>query len=284
MSLPHGVIFCCFLITAGQAPGNPPNLQSASDTEEKAARMEHMKQAAKSYEIALAPDAAKKLILIEEPLLRFNDHVTGVVDGTVFVWMMDDRPMATASVWIHKTGQEYHEFQSLAAGPLTASNQGQPKWTPAEPGIERKPAPVNQPPAATPARRLNQMRALAREYSATVTGWGINQQVLRLLSQPVYRYGRSDGDVADGAIFAFCKGTNPEVLLLVEAVKNGKELQWKYAFARMTARECEVRRGDKVVWNVPLIKSDSRTDPYHNVVQRYMGPGANGNLTLGNDD
>ena len=38
-----------------------------------------------------------------------------------------------------------------------------------------------------------------------------------LLSQPVYRYGRSDGDVADGAIFAFCKGTNPEVLLLLLA-------------------------------------------------------------------
>jgi hypothetical protein len=283
MSLSHSVIFCCLLITSGQAPDNPPNQESANDKQEKAARMEHMKRAAKSYDIALAPHAAKKLILIEEPLLRFDDHVTGVVDGTFFVWMMDDRPVATASVWIRKTGQEYHEFQSLAACPLIASNQGLPKWTPAEPGIERKPAPVNQPPAATPARRLNQMRALAREYSATVTGWGINQQVLRLLSQPVYRYGRSDGDVADGAIFAFCKGTNPEVLLLVEAVKNGKELQWAYAFARMSARGCEVRREDKVVWSVPLLGSDSRTDPYFNVVQRYTGPGASGNLTPGND-
>ena len=92
----------------------------------------------------------------------------------------------------------------------------------------------------------------------------------------MYRYGRSDADVADGAIFAFCKGTNPEVLLLVEAVKNGKELEWKFAFARMTARECEVRRGDKVIWNVPLLRSDSRTDPYHNVVQHYMGPAPTG--------
>jgi hypothetical protein len=103
-----------------------------------------------------------------------------------------------------------------------------------------------------------------------------DQQVLRLLPQPVYRYGRPDEAVADGAIFAYCKGTNPEVLLLVEAVKNGKELQWNYAFARMSSRGCEVRREDKVVWSVPLIRGESPTDPYVNVVQPYKGPGAKG--------
>ncbi len=283
MSLFDGVIFCCLLVTAGQAADNPPNLQSASDKGDNAARMEHMKQAAQSYRIALAPDAAKKLILIEEPVLRFADHVTGVVDGTVFVWMMDDRPGAIASVWIQKSGYEFHEFQSLAGSPLIASNQGQPKWTPAEPGIERKPAPVTQPSAATAARRLNQMRTLAREYTATVTDKDNNRQVLRVLSQPVYRYGRSDGDVADGAIFAFCKGTNPEVLLLLEAVKNGNELQWKYAFARMSARGCEVRRDDKVVWSAPLLRRESPTDPYFNVLQRYTGPGVKGEPTPGHD-
>jgi hypothetical protein len=117
---------------------------------------------------------------------------------------------------------------------------------------------------------------LARAYSATVTGWEQDQQVLRLLPQPVYRYGRPDGAVADGAIFAYCKGTNPEVLLLVEAVQNGKDLQWNHAFARMSARGCAVRREDKVVWSVPLLRGESPTDPYFNVVQRYQGPGLNG--------
>jgi hypothetical protein len=179
-----------------------------------------------------------------------------------------------ASVWIRKTGHEFHEFQSLAAGALTASNQGQEKWTPAQPGIERKPAPVAQPPAATAAGQLKQMRALAGEYGATVITSEKDQQELRLLPQPVYRYGRPDGAVADGAIFAFCKGTNPEVLLLVEAVKNGKELEWHYAFARMTSRGCEVRRDDKAVWTAPRLYGGVPTDPYFNVVQRYKGPGA----------
>jgi hypothetical protein len=279
MALPHGVILCCLLPAAGQAPDNPPRQESAKDKEEKAALMEHMKRAAKSYTIALASDAPKKLTLLEEPLLRFDDKVTGVVDGTLFVWMLDDRPVATASVWIRKTGHEFHEFQSLAAGALTASSQGQAKWTPARPGIETKPAPHAQPPAATAARRLHQMRAFAREYSASVTGLDKDQQVLRLLPQPVYRYGRPEGAVADGALFAYCKGTNPEVLLLVEAVKGGQGLQWQYAFARMSSRECEVRREDKVVWSVPLVRGESPSDPYFNVVQRYQGPGAKGDPT-----
>jgi hypothetical protein len=282
MRFSYGVILYSLLIAACQAQDDLSKPDRAKDQEEKAARMEYMKQAAKSYQIAVTSNAADKLNLIEEPLLRFDDQVTGVVDATVFVWTLDDQPMAIASVWIRKTGQEFHEFQSLAEGALTATNQGQAKWTPARPGIERKPPPVAQPPAATAARRLSQMRALAREYSATVTGWENDHQVLRLLPQPVYRYGCPDGAVADGAIFAYCKGTNPEVLLLVEAVKTDNELQWKYAFARMSARGCEVRRDDQVAWSAPLLRAESPTDPYFNVVKLYTGPGV-GSSTPGNN-
>ena len=271
MTLSRAVVLWCLLLTAGQAPDNAPKPDGGN--EEKAARMEHMIQAAKSYDIVLAADVPKKLALTEEPLLRFDDPVTGVVDGTVFVWMLDGRPAVAASVWIRKTGHEFHEFQSLAAGALTASNQGLAKWAPAQAGIERKPAPNAPPPAATAAGRLNQMRAFAREYAATVSASEKDRQELRLLPQPVCRYGRPDGAVVDGALFAICKGTNPEVLLLVEAVTNGNELEWHYAFARMTSRACEVRRDEKVIWTAPRVYRESPTDPYFNVVQRYQGPG-----------
>jgi hypothetical protein len=213
------LLLSCLVTAAGLSLAEAPRQDGANDTEEKAARMGHMKRAAKSYEIALASDAAKKATLVEEPLLRFDDQVTGVVDGTLFMWVLDGRPVATASFWIRKTGHEFHEFQSLAAGPLTASDQGPGRWTPSRAGVERKPAPCAQAPAATAAGRLSQMRALAREYSATVIGLADDRQVLRLLPQPVYRYGRPDGPAVDGAMFVYCKGTNPEVLLLVEAVK-----------------------------------------------------------------
>jgi hypothetical protein len=274
MTISHTAVLWCLLLPAGPAPDNPP--KPDGDKEEKAARMEYMKQIAKSYEIVMAADAAKKLALVEEPVLRFDDQVTGVVDGTLFVWVLDDRLAATASVWFRKSGHEFHEFQSLAAGALTASSQGQAKWTPAQPGVEWKPLPNAQPPAASAVGRLNQMRALAREYSGTVFGWDNDQQGLRLLPQPVYRYGRPGGAAVDGALFAFCKGTNPEILLLFEAVKKGDGLEWNHAFARMTSRGCEVRREEKVVWTVPLLRGEAPTDIYYNVVQRYKGPGAKG--------
>src|SRR5262249_11129578 len=131
-------------------------------------------------------------------------------------------------------------------------------------------------PAATAVGRLSQMRTLAREYTGKVIGWENEQQELRLLTQPVVRYGRPDGPGVDGAMFAYCKGTNPEILLLLGAVENGKELEWKYAFARMTSRGCEVRRDEKVVWTATILRGGAPTDPYFNVVIRYKGPGATG--------
>jgi hypothetical protein len=273
MTLSHKLVLGCLVLAAAGRAADPPP-KPAGEKDEKAARMEHMKQAAKGYEITLTSDTTKKLTLTEEALLRFDDQVTGVVDGTVFVWMLDDRPAAVASVWIRKTGHEFHEFQSLAEVGLTASSQEQRKWVPEKPGVERKPVADAKEPAATAAGRLNQMRAMAREYTATVAT-DKEQQELRLLPQPVSRYGRADGPVVDGAIFAFCKGTNPEVLLLVEAVKKGDGLEWVSAFARMTSRACEVRRDKKEAWSVPRVGAGApATDPYFNVVQRYKGPGA----------
>jgi hypothetical protein len=275
MTLSHKVVLACLLLAPVGFAADPP--KPDGDKDEKVARMDHMKQAAKSYDITLTSDKTKKLTLVEEPVLRFDDQVTGVVDGTMFVWMLDDRPAATVSVWIRKTGHEFHEFQTLSARGLTASNQDQERWTPAGVGVERKPAPDAQAPAATAAGRLNQMRAMAREYTASVSTSDKDQQELRLLPQPVHRYGRADGSVVDGGLFAYCKGTNPEVLLLVEAVKKGDGMEWTYAFARMTSRACEVTRDKKAVWSVPRVSGGAGsllTDPYFNVVQRYKGPGA----------
>lgn len=266
------VLFGCLLLAAVQAPDSPPKPDADKD-EEKAARMEYMKKAAKGYEIALAADSARKLVLTEEPVLRFDDQVTGVLDGTVFVWTLDGRPAATASVWIRKTGQEFHEFQSLAEAALVASNDGDAKWAPEVPGVEMKPATGAPPPAATAVARLAQMRAMAREYTARIYVTEKETLELRLLTQPAVRYGRADGEVVDGGLFAYCKGTNPEVLLLVEAVKNGGRLEWRSAFARMTSRGCEVSRADAVVWSRPRTRQERAIDPYYNIVQRYKGPG-----------
>jgi hypothetical protein len=46
-------------------------------------------------------------------------------------------------------------------------------------------------------------------------------------------------------------GTDPESLLLIEAVQEGDKSIWEFAFARRTSGELEGRHRDKVVWHAP---------------------------------
>jgi hypothetical protein len=94
------------------------------------------------------------------------------------------------------------------------------------------------------------MRNLAREFN----GWmkdGRDVTQLRLLPQPLTRYKAPDRGVTDGAIFALVwKGTDPEVLLILEDRKEKDEARWHYALARFNYREMWVKRDDKEVWRV----------------------------------
>jgi hypothetical protein len=100
--------------------------------------------------------------------------------------------------------------------------------------------------------RLRQMKTLASQFSSTMLGWradNSDREVLRLLPQPLYRYESKRSDVLDGAVFAFVQGTDPESVLLIEAVHTGDGLEWQFAFARRTSGELEGRHKDVVVWH-----------------------------------
>jgi len=105
-------------------------------------------------------------------------------------------------------------------------------WSPAGTQFEFKSLPKAQAPEATPQRRLRQLREIARRFAS-------NEEIdeeeyeLRLLSTPVARYTPSTADRADGAIFFFTLGTNPEVVLLIES--DGKA--WSYAAGRLTGAQ-----------------------------------------------
>jgi len=95
------------------------------------------------------------------------------------------------------------------------------------------------------------MRSFAERFTAAVdpsrSGKWQDRHQLRLLTTPVYRYADA-AEVLDGALFAFVQGTNPEVLLLIEAPQGESPGRWQYGFAPMTSFEAQVRRDDKIVW------------------------------------
>ena len=101
---------------------------------------------------------------------------------------------------------------------------------------------------------------------------------LRLLPQPLYRYESTDPDVLDGAVFAFVTsaGTDPEVILMVEARKpsGGGEPVWHYAVGRFTDLNLWVRHkgtvvftADRVLFGTPEQDGDHR---YHAFTDRQL--------------
>ena len=89
---------------------------------------------------------------------------------------------------------------------------------------------------------------------------------MRLLPTPLYRYPTAKSGVIDGALFTFVTtaGTDPEVLLLIEArTENGKS-RWEYACGRFSDRDLHVDRKGKEVWSmVRGATSTFNNDPLH---------------------
>jgi hypothetical protein len=89
------------------------------------------------------------------------------------------------------------------------------------------------------------MRRIAADFSAKVKRDNDSRiELLRLLSQPLYRYVETPEGIKDGALFAFSTGTDPEVFLLLEA----RDAVWHYAFASATSRVAEGFHKDSTVW------------------------------------
>src|SRR5262249_57146973 len=89
---------------------------------------------------------------------------------------------------------------------------------------------------------------------------------LRLLPAPLYRYPEARSGVTDGALFTLVSnaGTDPEVLLLIEAREVGGKLRWEYACGRFSDRSLYVQRRDKDVWS--SVRSETNVfnnDPLH---------------------
>ena len=225
--------------------------QAATDKEPDAAkaaaagRLAVMKAEAARYRFRAGPGAAGTLELHPEPLLRWTNPVADEEDAALFLWVRGGRPEASAQFFVRKDNW-MHEFQSLARGPFEVEWGGRVVWSPAAPGVRFRALPGGPPPGKTAAERLRQMREIAGTFAASVEFRyaGESRYELRLLPRPVYRYG-GQGDPVDGAVWAFVQGTNPEVLLLIEAGPD-----WQYALAPMTSYAAEVTRAGRSLWKV----------------------------------
>lgn len=214
---------------------------------------------AAQYEFFKDSEREQALKLRKEPVLTWTNVEKYM--GAVFVWEFGGRPEVIGCIGSLQYGNGvsmvFHEFHSLSEQPLpTVRCGGSGSWTPAKPGVELAVASGAPAPADTQRQRLTQMRAIAREFR----GWMKDKEdvtELRLLPQPIIRYSAAERGVVDGAIFAMVwKGTDPEILIVVEDRKRDGARRWEYALARFNYREMWAHYKNREVWRVDVTRAN----------------------------
>jgi hypothetical protein len=259
------MLICATLLLFG-SPG-----LGESDEAEPATRSDEALQittdAARTYEFELAGEQPRKIVLHTESILRWSNPVAGEVFGSVFVWTHEGRPEVIGSLhqWYSPLTHGSHEFHSLATGPVHGWRDKKSIWISQQPGIELRRVPDQQAVAESNLGHLRQMRAISRRFTVKKTDREGVSRDMRLLSQPIYRYPGNSSLVADGAIFVFVQGTDPELFLLVEARQVKDNWEWQYALARMNSVQFVARYQNRKVWQVdiwPWSKTKNGREPY----------------------
>ena len=240
-------------LLGGSCGAEPPGDRAASEEPKKLNDL--IEKSVHWYDVFPAADATTRLD--PQPVLRWRNVIRGQEgEAMMVVWPHNGRPVAMASIYPWE-GWMCHEFDSLSReNRVIARDRDRVIWSPETAGVEFKDVPDAPRPAKTHAERLRQMKAIAQRFKATMTGWqgdDKDQEELRLLPRPLYRYDlknakEPDLSLLDGALFAYVLGTDPEVVLVLEAIGTEEKSAWQYAVVRATSGGLEVKLGREVVW------------------------------------
>jgi hypothetical protein len=205
------------------------------------------------------PDSNTVIEPLSDPILKYGDPTRDNDHGSLWLWGSEGRPHAVLDLFRGTDSAWVYVFTLLSGESITARRGDQELWQPRDGDFTLKSLDVT-PPADNAAQRLRQLRSLARRFTAHEF-WGSRYE-LRLLSSPLHRYADPDAGIIDGALFAFANGTNPEVILLLEAQSEGSTQRWAYALARMADAELHVHWDGVEVWTVPRAFPGDPAAPY----------------------
>jgi hypothetical protein len=241
--------------TWGDEPVDDANAVSEKEKGEK--RLKFMLQALGRYEAMYPDDPPQPSRLHPKALLRWSNPLTTIRDGALVVYTRGGRPDVVCEFHIHNENMFGHEFSPIRFEGLRLKRNVQTVFAAENGWFKFQDLPDAPRPAEKAVQRVAQMRQIAERFTV-VDIFGRNEDdlqhyVLRLMPQPVYRYEEADEKV-DGGMFVFAQGTNPEAVLLVEAVGEGKQASWRYGFTPTTMYELTAHVGGEegpVVWKKP---------------------------------
>jgi len=247
---------------------------------------DEMTQTTECFSAVGGKGSDKRLLpLRREPLARWTDPTGDLTEAALWAWGERGRPYALVAIehYVHPgrdTDAESWGFEliSLANEPLEVEGTNEVRamnatsdahskpvlsgaihWTPKPPGLTFCDVPDAPPPAQTAQTRLLQMKDLIKRFSAVIHP-GPGQSELQLIPDAINRYSDAEAGQVDGAIFVFAIGTNPEVIVLLEAQEStpGKA-SWRYAVAQATAASFKVAIDGKEVLAAPYHSDQANT-------------------------
>jgi hypothetical protein len=203
---------------------------------------------------AVANGREAPIEMLPNPLLTFGDAARNNEAGTLWAWGKSGRPVAFLELYRNVgDGQPWAHALTLTSPDLLLLNapSGQ-RWTPKKSHFALQDVPDSPEVGGHPAIRLRQMKEISRRFEAHEF-WDPNNSrfELRLLVQPVHRYQDEPAKLIDGAVFVLAHGTNPEVLVQIEAHAADKPPRWKYSLVRLGSAEFRVLLDGKPVWTEP---------------------------------
>jgi len=264
-------VLLLLLAVPGQQAGENAQGDHAARAKSRQLLELHTSDAA-SFSIYRDVERTQKLELRREPVYRWTNptRVGGQV-GEVFVWTYRGRPEVVGSIFSHPAADNQrvicHELHSLSLAVLVVDRKAPEQWVPQAAGVDLKPVQGAPKPADSRSLRMAQMRSLSREFSGRSLAEGQAWE-LRLLPQPLYRYESTDPDVLDGALFTLVSsaGTDPEIILVLEARAGQSGPEWVFGAARFSDMNLWLNYQNHEVWSA--IRSDENTF-YHDAKHRF---------------
>jgi hypothetical protein len=209
--------------------------------------------------------------------------------GEVYVWTHQGRAIVAGGVgsFPQANGRsvfhEFHVLTDLAPLRTVCTVNSSEVWNPT--GVTPLPIPGAPQPFDSSlqeqarARRLIQMRRLAREFSGGCKKpAGPGNVRLKLAATPLYRLDGEElqkgqyNNIIDGALFVFTGelGTDPEILLYIECRRNDDELLWTYVPAAFTYVEMWMDHKGRRVWHIPSFLVDKLEENYFSALVEHI--------------
>jgi hypothetical protein len=197
-----------------------------------------------------------KVKRIEKPLLSFGDATRSHQRGSLWAWGDKGRPVAVLELFRDSDRKKWVcSLCNTSGGKVRAARDGREWWKENESASELKDVPGADAPAADAAQRQRQLKGLAQKFTCHQF-WDPNNSryELRRLEKPLLTYRDPDAGILDGAFFVLANGTNPEVLLFLEARANPKDATkhtWRFAVGRSSHAAIHLLYDEKEVYESP---------------------------------